>query len=318
MDSDSPWKELAEHDGESLLEFAYPDIHADLDWARGTESLEQEFRKIHPGSATGKRIADKLLRGFRKEDGEPRYLHLEVQGRRERGFRRRVYVYNYRAEDVHSQPVASLVLLVDDAPGWFPKGYRADVYGSRRTLRFRAVKVLSYRGREAELEAHPNPVGLFFLAHLEGRRLRKDEPGRAAVKKRLILRLRDRGMVPEELRHWYRYLDWLLPLSPGYDRQLWDELNQSREEKDVAFVTFAEKVGIEKGIEQGIEQGRREGLRAAVRLGLELKFGAAGLALVPRAEAVEDLATLQAVCDAIKTAAGIDDVARLLPVEGHS
>src|SRR5262245_28448152 len=99
VDHEGPWKELLEHDAERVLAFFWPDVHADLDWAREVESLDKEFRKIAPESVTGLRIADKLLKVHQRDGGDPRYLHVEVQGYFEEVFPRRVYVYNSRAED---------------------------------------------------------------------------------------------------------------------------------------------------------------------------------------------------------------------------
>src|SRR4029078_6728780 len=106
-DRETPWKELLEHDGERALAFFYPDIHADLDWTKDVESLEQEFRKLAPEALTGKRVVDKLLRAFQKGTGDPRYLHVEIQSVFEADFARRVYVYNGLAEHRFSQPIVS-------------------------------------------------------------------------------------------------------------------------------------------------------------------------------------------------------------------
>jgi len=45
-----------------------------------------------------------------------------------------------------------------------------------------------------------------------------------------------------------------------------------------------------------------------IELALDVKFGAGGLALMPELAAVTDLAMLQAVSDAIRTAPTVDDV----------
>lgn len=280
-------------------------------------SLELEFRPLAPQPrGKGRRIADKLIKVFRKDSKDLRFLHLEIQAKRERDFRWRVHTYNLRAEYRYGQPVASFVLLLDDDLDWLPRGYRGEVYGSRRTLTFRTVKVARWRGREAELEEHANPVALFVLAHLEGRRLKNDEEARAEVKLRLYCRLRDRGMSVEEFGHWYHYLDWLLPLSEGYNLGLWEKFRSTQKEKVMPYVTFAERYGEAKGLEKGLEKGRREGLLKAIRLGLKLKFQQEGLALLPQIEALNDLPKLEAICDAIEPAASLDEVRKLLPVPG--
>ena len=50
-DHESVWKELLDQDADRALAFFYPDIHADVDWTREVEWLEQEFRKLAPDAA---------------------------------------------------------------------------------------------------------------------------------------------------------------------------------------------------------------------------------------------------------------------------
>ncbi len=59
-------------------------------------------------------------------------------------------------------------------------------------------------------------------------------------------------------------------------------------------------------------EGLEEGLLKAIELGLELKFGSSGLALMPEVRQRQDLAILFAILDAIKSAGSVDDIHRLL------
>ena len=52
-DNDSPWKEMLEQELPLALAFFFPKVHADLDWTRDHESLDQELRKLDPGGAIG-------------------------------------------------------------------------------------------------------------------------------------------------------------------------------------------------------------------------------------------------------------------------
>src|SRR4051812_41719754 len=137
-DRENPWKELLDHDLERFLSFFHPDVHDDLDWTRNVESLEQEFRKLAPEALTGKRLADKLLKFSRRDTGDPRYLHFEIQSYFEDGFARRVYVYNTLAEIRYGQPVVSLPILIDGDPDWLPTQYESEQYDTRRLLTFRS------------------------------------------------------------------------------------------------------------------------------------------------------------------------------------
>jgi hypothetical protein len=309
-DHETPWKELLEHDAERFLAFFYPDVHADLDWARDVEWLEQEFRKLAPESVTGKRVVDKLLKLYQRGTGDARYLHVEIQSYFDAGFERRVYVYNSRAEDRFGQPVASLVILIDDDPAWLPTRYESELYGTTRALTFRMKKIIRERGREAELEGDANPVGLFVLAFLEGRRLdEKDFDGIAAAKARVMRGLKKHRTSHDETGRWLGLFDWFLQLPPGYNARLWREASESDKENVMPLVSYLEQVGIEKGM----EKGQRIGLVKAIALGLDLKFDKAGLALMPAVEKIEDLTVLEAIKDAIKPAASLDDVSKLIP-----
>src|SRR5262249_10264906 len=148
------------------------------------------------------RIADRLIRAFARGSGDPRYFHLEVQGKKEPGFRRRIHLCNLRAEERFNAHVVSMVLLTDNSPKWRPRCYVAGQfpvlprpeaeqqapcpgrkkrrvrYLDERGLRFLTVKLIDFRGKEAELEALDNLMGLFVVGHLEALRTRRDPEAR--------------------------------------------------------------------------------------------------------------------------------------------
>jgi hypothetical protein len=68
------------------------------------------------------------------------------------------------------------------------------------------------------------------------------------------------------------------------------------------YITSVERIGIQKGLEQGLEQGRREELLAGIALALDLKFGDAGLALLPEIQCISEVIRLQTIRDQIKAA----------------
>lgn len=43
---DSPWKEALDSYFDSFLSLLFPDIHAQIDWSRGYESLDKEFQQV--------------------------------------------------------------------------------------------------------------------------------------------------------------------------------------------------------------------------------------------------------------------------------
>ncbi|MBM4460290.1 MAG: hypothetical protein FJ011_21420 [Chloroflexi bacterium] len=69
-------------------------------------------------------------------------------------------------------------------------------------------------------------------------------------------------------------------------------------------VTSVERIGIRKGLEQGIqqgmEQGHRQGLLDGIMLGLELRWGADGLRLLPEIGPIADVHMLRAIHEGLK------------------
>ena len=311
-------------------------MHGDLDWSQDYEALDQELRKFAPASKAGGRIADRLIKAFARDTGDPRYFHLEVQGKKERGFRRRIHVCNLRAEERFNAHVVSLVLLTDENPRWRPRRYvsgqfpvpnepaeeqpasgaadkkrRRQRYLDERTLSFLTVKLIDFRGKEAELESLENPVGLFVVAHLEAIRTRADPKAREQIKLRLIRNLRQRKMDLEDSRFWLDCLDWVLQLPRERELALSQELERLDKETNVAFVNFIERFGIEKGM----EKGRLDTLGWY----LKAKFGEEALTWLSAAETIRDETQLKDLCERIFKADTAEKVrALLVPAAGNA
>lgn len=77
--------------------------------------------------------------------------------------------------------------------------------------------------------------------------------------------------------------------------------------------TFREALDESKaaGEAAGERSGMRQGLLAAIELGLELKFGATGLALLPAMRQVENLDVLRALYEGVKTAQQLTELREL-------
>ena len=69
--------------------------------------------------------------------------------------------------------------------------------------------------------------------------------------------------------------------------------------------------GMLLGKREGMVVGKQEGLIAAIELGLELKFGAAGLALLPMVRQVQNTEVLRTLAESIKTAQTLTELRTL-------
>lgn len=99
-DYDSPWKTLLENHFQAFLEWFFPAVAADVNWARGFEFLDKELQKVTRQAATGRRYADKLVKVWRQSGEETWVLvHVEIQAQLEEAFAERMFVYYYRLFD---------------------------------------------------------------------------------------------------------------------------------------------------------------------------------------------------------------------------
>ena len=208
--------------------------------------------------------------------------------------------------------MVSFVVLGDGSPDWRPHVHVYERWGCRKTLEFPTAKLLDYRGREAELEAHANPFALLVLAHLLALQTRQDMAARRDGKVRLIRLLYERKLEAEEKRQWLRILDWVLDLPSDLTREVIEQTSRIGEGLAMAHLTSFERYGLEKGLTEGRKEGRKEGLKEAITAWLRTKFGELDEPFRQALDKAEGT-TLQQVLAAIPAAASLDDVRRLLP-----
>jgi hypothetical protein len=281
---------MLQHFLRAVLAFFFPDLHDAIDWSKGYESLDKEFQQIVADARTGRGLADKLFKVWRR-DGRELWLlvHVEVQGRVERRFGRRMFRYNIRCFELYDRRVVSLAILCDDTPDWRPKGFAYGGWGSRTGIRFPTVKLLDYAGREKELAASDNPVAHVVLAHLEAQATRSAPEGRRDSKVRLVKGLYDRGWLPADVRQLFRLIDWLMELPAELQDGFRQELHKFEEERHMPYITSVERLAKK----EGRQEGARAELLGTIRAGLKDRFGSAGVRLMVKVRAIGELPRLR-------------------------
>ena len=94
--------------------------------------------------------------------------------------------------------------------------------------------------------------------------------------------------------------------------ELQHRLAQSRyREAAMGMIQEAREEGIQQGRQAGLREGLREGLLEAIQLTLEVRFGAAGVVLMPAIRAIQDIEVLKSIQKASSLANSPEEI-RLL------
>lgn len=319
---DGPWKEALDLYFRHFVELLFSHLVGDVDWDRPHEFLDTELQKIVPEAEAGRGSVDKLVRVWTRT-GVPQYVlvHVEVQSQKDADFAHRMYRYNHRIEDRYGRMPASVAVLADEDRWWRPEEYQGGVWGCGVKFHFPVKKLLDYRGSVAELDASPNPFAPFVLAHLKATETKGNPDGRLGWKLRIVKGLYARGMSGPEVRKLFRLIDWVLALPPPQATTFRADLEAFEKEKQMPYVTSIERMALEEGRAmgraegqtEGKAEGRTEGLRAGIEAVLEVRFGAEGVAVMPRVRPITDAAELEHLLRASKSAPDLAAFAALLP-----
>ena len=305
---DSPWKEILEAYFESFMTFFFPQAHAEIDWSQDYEFLDKELAQVVRDAELGQRRVDKLVRvALRNGQTGLVLIHVEIQSQWEADFDERMYVYNYRLFDRYRRPVASLAVLGDDRSNWRPDRYGYELLGCRVGLRFPVVKLLDYRADWAALEANDNPFATVVMAHLKALETRSDDQGRYGWKLALIKRLYGRNYTRQDVLELFRFIDWMMILPEELETQFTETVVQLEGEKQMRYVTSVERYFMKKAHQEGMQEGLLEG----IALGLRLKFGEDGLALLPEIQEIQEVKTLETILKNLETSDELESLRRI-------
>ncbi|MDQ2732814.1 MAG: transposase, partial [Armatimonadota bacterium] len=208
---DTAWKDAIEHYFPLFMLFFFPAIYAEIDWSRPYEFMDKELQQVNPDSKTGKRLADMLVKVWRKDGQEAFVLvHVEVQNQEQEEFPERMYVYSYRFFDHFHRPVVSLAILGDSNPDWRPSGYGYELWGTRILHDFNWKKLLDYEAQWEMLEKSDNPFALIVMIHLRTLSTQGKAEERLEWKLRIVKGLYERGMAEEDIIQMFRFMDWIM------------------------------------------------------------------------------------------------------------
>lgn len=272
--ADSAWKDVLQCWFPEFMAFFYPDLAKKIDWSMGYETLDKELQALATQAMIGKRFVDKLMK-VKSLEGQELFvlLHIEIQGEKETHFEKRLFEYYYRLMDKYNLPIVTLAVLADDNPSWRPCVYQVNVWGDEvMSFRFRCVKLLDYADQKADLEQTTNPFGLIILAQLAAMETKQKPDARFNIKFSLTRQLYDRGLNRDTILSFYKFIDWVLALPEDLEIRYNEKIYQIEEERSMAYITSAERMGMEKGYQQGMQQGTIEGEKLFLTTLLKRRF----------------------------------------------
>lgn len=303
---DAPWKEALERYFEQFLAFFFPQIHAEIDWQRGYESLDSEFQQVVRDAEIGKRFVDKLVKVWQRDGTEAWVLiHVEIQSQYDADFARRMFTYSYRIFDRYNREVVSLAVLGDDEPSWRPTAYRSELWGCQVSIEFPIVKLLDFESQWQRLEQSLNPFAMLVRAHLRTQSTTGDANGRLAWKLRLIQGMQGLGYSEDTILELFRFIDLMMALPPELDQVFDAEIRRYGAENAMPYLSTIERFAIERG--------KLERAREAIVEVLEVRFEAVPDPILQQLTEISDLDLLRQLHRQSITIPSLQDFLVLLP-----
>ncbi len=251
---DSPWKNVLRYFLQAFMELCFADVAQAIDWTKEYAFLDKELQAISRQQEIGQRIADALCKVWLKNGAEIwLLLHIEIQAREEDNFPERMYIYHYRIFDRYHKSPISIAVLADDALRWRPSVYQhVSLYHKNKLqFEFATVKLLDYVNQMDTLRHHHNPFAIVIWAHLESLKTRKKDKKRLNAKIAVTRALYEQGYSKAYILDLYAFIDWVLALPEPLELEYMQTIEQLEEEKQMQYITSAERIGIQKGIQQG-------------------------------------------------------------------
>ncbi|MBF0602643.1 MAG: DUF4351 domain-containing protein [Nitrospirae bacterium] len=257
---DAPWKDILEAYFPEFLAFFLPVAYEGIDWKQGFEFLDKELSRITRESQIGDRRMDKLVKVWRRDGVEFWVLiHIEIQGDRKSDFELRMYVYQYRAFDLYQVPVVGLAILADEEVGWRPTEFSYDLWGTKQSYQFTAVKLLDFP--ESDLEQSNNPFAIVTLAHHHAKKSKYQTEDRYQAKWNLIKKLYQKGFNRQQVVKLFQFIDWVLHLPEEADNRLWKEIFAFEESQKMPYISSIERIGRQAGEKKGLQLGEEKGIQ---------------------------------------------------------
>jgi hypothetical protein len=272
---DMLWKGMVEEIMADLLVFVDPEIGKELDLERGFEYLDKELAEMYPEPEKpgNNRVVDKLVKVFLR-NGSERWmlLHLEIQGKNDKDFARRMFEYFIRVFGKHGRPVAAIAVLTGRTGDKMPAAYEDRCLWMRARYEYKTLCVTDYA--DEMLKASTNPFATVILvakeALLQFKGTDEDRDNFLLDQKLQIVRLLKERMVVFGEKKAAAILTFLnnyvVFKNPKTNRNFVKQTDQILGKTNtMGIIEQLAEIKHQEGIEKGHRKGVKEGLEKAVR-----------------------------------------------------
>lgn len=269
------WKGMIEEVMEDLLLFVEPGIEKDLDMKRGFVYLDKELAEMYPEpeKPSNTKVVDKLVKVYLL-DGSERWmlLHLEIQGKNEKDFPRRMFDYFIRLFSKYGRPVAAVALLTGKDSGSMPAAYEDSCLWMRARYDYKTVCIADYT--DVELEASMNPFAAVVLVAKEVLlRVQGTDDERDAVLLRhkimMVKLLKEKMAIfgEKKTEAILRFLNNYVAFRKSEtNRKFVEQTDKLFEKKNtMGILEQLAEIKHQEGIEEGLKKGRKEHKKEMVR-----------------------------------------------------
>lgn len=276
---DQLWKRVIADLFEDFLLFFLPSFHAEVDFSKPVEFLQQELFKEIMDERKGLRRADQLAKVQLKNGKEQWVLvHIEIQAQDETNFSKRMFEYFYRIYDRYEQKIVAIALFTNSSKK-STDSYNYLYFGTALSYTFNKYVLTDFD--EKELHTSPKLFGKVLLAALYLNKTKHNVLQRSILKEQLLKEIAslqlDNALEMSALLY---FTDYLLTLPKELTKNLNEEILQfikrgdlqmesiRREDLSPTFAYVYDKI-YEDGIELGIEQKACEIAIRLIKEGLE-------------------------------------------------
>ncbi|MBD7986246.1 Rpn family recombination-promoting nuclease/putative transposase [Sporosarcina sp. Sa2YVA2] len=220
VDQDGLWKKVIRDLFEDFLLFFSPELHAQVDFSKSPDFLQQELFQEVADEKEGRRMADQIVKVKLKDGAEQWILvHIEVQSKNEEDFAARMFKYFYRIYDTYEQKIVALAIMTSPHKNTASQDFRYDYFGTTLHYAYNMNKIINYDNDELRRSEK-----LFSKIVLAAKLLHetKDEARRRYVFKRRLMRsiVRNPEHSRTSVQAVFHFMDYLLRLPLDLEQKL--------------------------------------------------------------------------------------------------